>query len=154
MTNTKTTSIDVVCTIVHTMFMKLTVKVRRSEPYVTEDGQLSLEKTKMKKKLDGLDSIMIEHLKDPAFAAEYLREHWEYRGPDKLELLLQALHRIALARGMTEVSRQSGVSRRNLYKMFSENGNPSAKTLLVVMGALGVRMTIEQAKPRRKSAKR
>ena len=108
----------------------------------------------MKKKLDGLDTLMIEHLKDPAFAAEYLRENWEYQGPDKLYLLLQALHRIALARGMTEVSRKSGVSRRNLYKMFAENGNPSAKTLLVVMGALGVRMTIDQSKPRRKAIKR
>ena len=108
----------------------------------------------MKKKLDGIDLLMIEHLKDPEFAAEYLRENWEYQGPEKLELLLQALHRIALARGMTEVARKSGVSRRNLYKMFAENGNPSAKTLLVVMGALGVRMTIDSSKPRRKAVKK
>ena len=108
----------------------------------------------MKKKLDGLDKLMIEHLKDPEFAAAYLKENWEYQGPDKLELLLQALHRIALARGMTEVSRKSGVSRRNLYKMFSETGNPSAKTLLVVMDALGVRMTIEQVKSRQKPLKK
>ena len=108
----------------------------------------------MKKKLDGLDDLMIEHLKDPVFASEYLRENWEYQGPDKLELLLQALHRIALARGMTAVSRKSGVSRRNLYKMFAEKGNPSAKTLLVVMEALRARMTIEQSKPQRKKTKR
>ena len=103
----------------------------------------------MKKKPNGLDALMVEHLKDPVFAAEYLRENWEYQGPDKLELLLQALHRIAVARGMTAVARKSGVSRRNLYKMFSVNGNPSAKTLLVVMDALGVRMTIEESPPRR-----
>lgn len=108
----------------------------------------------MKKKLDGLDEMMIQHLKDPAFAAEYLRENWEYQGTDKLELLLQALHRIALARGMTEVARKSGVSRRNLYKMFAENGNPSAKTLLTVMGALGVRMTIDQSKPAKRASKK
>ena len=108
----------------------------------------------MKKKLDGLDDLMVEHLKDPEFATEYLRENWEYQGPDKLELLLQALHRIALARGMTAVSRKSGVSRRNLYKMFAENGNPSAKTLLVVMEALGARMTIEQSKPLRKKIRK
>ena len=102
----------------------------------------------MKKKLDSMDNLMIEHLKDPAFAAEYLRESWEYNGPDKLELLLQALHRIAAARGMTEIARESGISRRNLYKMFSESGNPSAKTLLSVMDALGVRLTIEQTQIR------
>jgi len=108
----------------------------------------------MTKKLDGLDRLMIEHLKDPKFAVEYLRENWEYQGPDKLELLLQALHRIALAHGMTDVAEKAGVSRRNLYKMFSENGNPSAKTLLVVMGALGLTLTVAQAKPRRKSLKK
>ncbi|OFZ79427.1 MAG: putative addiction module antidote protein [Bdellovibrionales bacterium RIFOXYD1_FULL_53_11] len=108
----------------------------------------------MKKKLSDLDDIMIEHLKDPEFAAAYLREHWEYQGPDKLDLLLQALHRLAQSRGMTAVSRKSGVSRRNLYKMFSEKGNPSARTLLVVMGALGVRMTIDRSAPRRKILKR
>lgn len=107
----------------------------------------------MKKKLDGLDEVMIEHLKDPEFAAEYLREHWEYSGPDKLALLLQALHRVALARGMTEVAKKSGVSRRNLYKMFSEDGNPSASTLFVVMDALGVKLTIEAVKPKRKRVK-
>ena len=32
-------ALDIVCTMVHTMFMKLTVKVRRSEPYVTADGK-------------------------------------------------------------------------------------------------------------------
>ncbi|MEI8348345.1 MAG: addiction module antidote protein [Pseudomonadota bacterium] len=108
----------------------------------------------MKKKLDGLGKIMIEHLKDPEFAVEFLRESWEYQGPEKLELLLQALHRISLARGMTKVARKAGVSRRNLYKMFSEKGNPSARTLLVVMDALGARMTICPSTAHKKSTKK
>jgi probable addiction module antidote protein len=105
----------------------------------------------MKKKLENFDELVIEHLKDPSFAIQYLKENWEYQGPNKLELLLQALHRIAKARGMTEVANESGISRRNLYKMFSGTGSPSAQTLFSVMSALGVRLSIEQTKtPKRK----
>mgnify|MGYP001598648954 CR=1 FL=1 len=98
----------------------------------------------MKNKLTAWDHAAIEHLKDSEFAAEYFRENWEYQGPNKLALLLKALQRIALAKGMTEVSQESGVSRSNLYKMFYGSKNPSAKTLLIVMQALGVRLSIEQ----------
>lgn len=104
------------------------------------------------KKKQAFDELVIEHLKDPAFAAEYLRENWEYQGPDKLALLLQALHRIAKAKGMTAVAHESGISRRNLYKMFSSTGSPSAKTLFSVMSALGVRLTIEDRKRKKRKA--
>lgn len=108
----------------------------------------------MKKKLDGFDNIVIEQLKDPGFATEYLRENWEYQGSDKLELLLQALHRIALARGITNIARKSGVSRRNLYKVFSGTGNPSAKTLLSLMTALNVKLSIDKAHTHSKPTKK
>ena len=109
----------------------------------------------MKQKLGNFDTFVVEELKDPKFAAAYLKESWEYQGEGKLELLLKALHRIALAKGMTQLARDSGISRRNLYKMFSASGNPSAKTLLIVMNSLGVKLTIsetEKAKPRKKVA--
>ena len=106
----------------------------------------------MKKKQDSFDELVIEHLKDPDFAIQYLKENWEYQGPDKLELLLQALHRIAKARGMTEVAHESGISRRNLYKMFSGTGSPSAQTLFSLMSALGVRLSIEQKKPSKRKS--
>ena len=108
----------------------------------------------MKKKMDAWDHAAIEHLKDPEFAAAYLRENWEYQGPDKLDLLLMALHRIAIAKGMTKVAKESGVSRRNLYKMFSESKNPSARTLLIVMHALGVKLSIEQINISNKNQRR
>jgi probable addiction module antidote protein len=58
----------------------------------------------------------------------------------------QALGVIARARGMTEVAREAGVTREALYKSLSEEGDPRLTTLLGVMRALGVTLTV-QIKP-------
>jgi probable addiction module antidote protein len=42
---------------------------------------------------------------------------------------------------MTEISRKTGLSREQLYRSFSGRGNPTLKTTLAVMRALGVDMT-------------
>jgi probable addiction module antidote protein len=52
-----------------------------------------------------------------------------------------ALGIIARARGMTEVSREAGVTREALYKSLSAKGDPRLTTLLGVMRALGVTLT-------------
>ena len=44
------------------------------------------------------------------------------------------------AKGMTELTRETGLSREQLYRSFSEKGNPRLKTMLTVMKALGVDM--------------
>ena len=41
---------------------------------------------------------------------------------------------------MAELARETGLSREQLYRYFSEKGNPRLKTLLTVMKALGVDM--------------
>lgn len=51
---------------------------------------------------------------------------------------------VARAKGMTELAQQTGLSREQLYRSFSEKGNPTLKTMLAVMKALGVDMA---AKP-------
>jgi len=55
--------------------------------------------------------------------------------------IAKALGVVARAKGMTEISRKSGLSREQLYRSFSERGNPTLKTTLAVMRALGVDMT-------------
>ena len=45
------------------------------------------------------------------------------------------------AKGMTEIASETGLSREQLYRSFSEKGNPRLKTMLAVMKALGVEMT-------------
>ncbi len=54
-----------------------------------------------------------------------------------------ALGVIARARGMTEVSRGSGVTREALYRTLSQDGDPRLTTLLGVMKALGFRLSAQ-----------
>ena len=48
---------------------------------------------------------------------------------------------VARAKGMTEIARETGLSREQLYRSFSERGNPTLKTMIAVMRAVGVDMT-------------
>jgi len=48
---------------------------------------------------------------------------------------------VARAKGMSQIARETGLSREQLYRSFSENGNPTLKTTLAVMKALGVELT-------------
>lgn len=58
--------------------------------------------------------------------------------------IAKALGVVARAKGMSEIAEKTGLSREQLYRSFSERGNPTLKTTLAVMRALGVDMT---AKP-------
>jgi len=55
--------------------------------------------------------------------------------------IAHALGVVARARGMTQIAAQTGLSREQLYRSFSENGNPTLKTILTVMKALGIELT-------------
>jgi probable addiction module antidote protein len=48
---------------------------------------------------------------------------------------------VARAKGMAQIASQTGLSREQLYRSFSEKGNPTLKTTLAVMDALGVKLT-------------
>ena len=52
-----------------------------------------------------------------------------------------ALGVVARSKGMSELARETGLSREQLYRSFSEDGNPTLKTTLAVMKALGLGMT-------------
>ena len=53
-----------------------------------------------------------------------------------------ALRVVARTRGMAEVAREADVTRASLYKALSENGDPQLTTLLGVMKALGLKLTV------------
>lgn len=55
--------------------------------------------------------------------------------------IAKALGVVARAKGMTDIAKETGLSREQLYRSFSENGNPTLKTTLAVMRALGVDVT-------------
>lgn len=78
-------------------------------------------------------------LSTPADIAAYLDAYLE---DGTAEELLRALNTIARSRGMSALSRDTGISREALYKAFSDNGNPTLDTLLRVMKAFGVRLAV------------
>jgi probable addiction module antidote protein len=55
--------------------------------------------------------------------------------------IAHALGVVARAKGMSQIANQTGLSREQLYRSFSENGNPTLKTTIAVMKALGVELT-------------
>jgi probable addiction module antidote protein len=61
--------------------------------------------------------------------------------------IAKALGVVARAKGMTQLARETGLSREQLYRTFSEQGNPTLKTMLTVMRALGVDLTARPHEP-------
>ena len=55
--------------------------------------------------------------------------------------IAHALGIVARAKGMAQIASQTGLSREQLYRSFSESGNPTLKTTLAVMKALGIELT-------------
>ena len=59
--------------------------------------------------------------------------------------IAQALGVVARARGMSDIARETGLSREQLYRSFSARGNPTLKTTLAVMKALHIDLTAKPA---------
>ena len=59
--------------------------------------------------------------------------------------LTEALGAVARARGMSQIAQASGLSRESLYKSLSAGGNPEFATVLRVMQALGLKLSIKAA---------
>jgi len=57
--------------------------------------------------------------------------------------IAHALGVVARAKGMAQIARETGLSREQLYRSFSENGNPTLKTTIAVMKALGIELRAE-----------
>jgi probable addiction module antidote protein len=55
--------------------------------------------------------------------------------------IAHALGVVARAKGMAQIASETGLSREQLYRSFSANGNPTLKTTMAVMKALGVGLT-------------
>ena len=55
-----------------------------------------------------------------------------------------ALGDVARSKGMSAIARKSGLGRQALYNALSENGNPTLETLLGVLDALGLQLTVQK----------
>ena len=83
-----------------------------------------------------------KHLESEDDIAAYMTEAFE---TGDSAYIAHALGVVARARGMSQLAKDAGLSREQLYKTFSEGGNPTLKTLMSVMKALGVVLVAKPA---------
>lgn len=94
----------------------------------------------MKEKLRVWDTA--EQLKTPEDVIYYLEACFEEAGEDPA-FIAKALGTVARSRGMTELSKATGLGRESLYKALSGEGNPSFDTIMKVAKALGLQLRFE-----------
>lgn len=88
-----------------------------------------------------------ESLKTPQEIAAYLEEAIEV-GAEDPAFLANALGIVARARNISQLAKETGISREGLYKALSREGNPSLSTLLKVAKAFGVRLKVSASSSR------
>lgn len=84
---------------------------------------------------------LIRSLKKPKRAEGYLNAALEDGDP---RIFLIALRNVAEARGgMGKTAAKSSLNRESLYRMLSKRGNPSLRSLGVLLSSLGFRLAVE-----------
>src|SRR3989304_7004576 len=93
-------------------------------------------------KASGWDSA--EQLKTDEDIRLYLEACLEEAGDDPA-FLVHALGVVARAKNMSQLARDTGLTREGLYKALSEEGNPTFATVAKVAKALGYQVTFQPA---------
>jgi len=82
-----------------------------------------------------------DYLKNDEDIAACMEAVMENAGDDPA-FIMRALGVVARARNMSQLARDTGLTREGLYKALSGNGNPSFVTIAKVCSALGLRLTV------------
>ncbi len=90
------------------------------------------------------DFDLSEYLDSPEAIAEYMSQ--VIADGDQNELL-RAIGYIAKAKGMTQISQETGLGRESLYKTFQEGTEPKFSTISKVLKAMGLGLQIEILQP-------
>jgi len=85
-----------------------------------------------------------EHLKTDEDIQFYLEACLEEAGDDPA-FIVHALGVIARAKNMSQLARDTGLTREGIYKAFSSDGNPKFSTVSKVAKALGLQITVQVA---------
>ncbi|MGA2144401.1 MAG: addiction module antidote protein [Bryobacteraceae bacterium] len=101
----------------------------------------------MPKRTTDFREELLADLADPQEAADYLNAALE----DSEQMVLVALRDVAEARQMARVAGEAGVAREALYRMLSDNGNPTYTNLVKILGALGLKISFSPLSRARKS---
>lgn len=80
-----------------------------------------------------------QHLDSPDVIQEYIQAALDTGDP---ALLREALSDAAKAKGMAYIAQKAHLNRQSLYKSLSSTGNPSYETILKIVKALGLKLTV------------
>src|SRR5690554_1756296 len=83
-----------------------------------------------------------EHLKSQEDIQLYLEACIEEAGDDPA-FIVHALSVVARAQNMSQLARDTGLTREGLYKALSPEGNPTFATVAKVAKALGLQLSIK-----------
>ena len=83
---------------------------------------------------------LIEKLKDPSYAAAYIEAAIEESDTDFLQV---ALGDVVKAHGVSKISEVTGIARQALYRMISQDGNPTIKNLNKLLNSVGLEIDIK-----------
>ena len=81
----------------------------------------------------------VEILDDDEMIVEYLKAALEENDP---EFFVKAIGNVARAMGMTNLAEETQLGRSSLYKALSGERDPRIGTVMKVLGALGVRLSV------------
>lgn len=95
-----------------------------------------------KRKTVSYEDDLRDRLKNPDYAASYLNAALEDEEAGADEVFLLALRDVAAALGISRVAVQAGINRENLYRMLSGTGNPKLSSLLALLKAVGLRISV------------
>ena len=87
------------------------------------------------------DFDVAQHLRTPEEMAAYL-DACIAECDGNAAFVAKALGDLARAKGMSALSRETGLGRESLYKALSVEGNPQLATVLKVVKALGLRLSV------------
>jgi probable addiction module antidote protein len=83
-----------------------------------------------------------EHLKTEEDIQLYLEACLEESGDDPMAII-HAFSVIARAKNMSQLAKDSGLTREGLYKALSPEGNPTFATVTKIARVLGFKLTVQ-----------
>lgn len=87
------------------------------------------------------DFDLSEYLDSPEAIAEYMSQVIVDGDQDEL---LRAIGYIAKAKGMSQISKETGLGRESLYKAFQEGSEPKFSTISKVLKAMDLGLNIQK----------
>jgi len=93
-----------------------------------------------------LDDLEETYLREhPDEVDEYIQILFDEFAQDKdMSALLASLRVVSRVKGVTDIARNAGMSRKGLQKALSENGNPQFESMASIIQAMGYRFAVQK----------